>query len=408
MRGFKTVSLFVGLALSVFSAAARPDTLSLAYTVKGQVIDASDGSRMSAVNIRVVGRSFATVSNSDGAFVIRSDQPIRQLVFSYVGYRILYQPVYGESLTVRLVPENYSLDPSSIISGYPMEIVRSAVSLIPSNYPSRPELLKCFYRETLQKRGRYISVAEAVSRLYKTSYYGGEFGERVALDKSRFLVSQRKRDTLSVKLMGGPTLPITADAVKSGDLLLNDILKGLYLLDMGSPTYIDDRLQFVINFSPAGDYDFALFNGTLYIDREKLFITRVEMSLDVSNPALATRQLLRKKPAGLRFTPKEMSFVISYAYDGELCRIQYYRTILRFNCDWKKRMIATNYTVTNETVVTDVVRPVVPVTKAEQFRSTDFMSDKAAEYFDPEFWQGYNIIEPSESLEHAAKKLQKS
>lgn len=407
MRTLKSILLTALLALSAFTAGARADSLGLAYSVRGVVVDSRSGNRMAAVGIRVSGRDYATVSNADGAFVIKSDGPISELTFSYVGYQTLTLPVAGTEVTARMVQERYLLDPSSIITGEPMEIVRSAVMLIRENYPDRSELLKCFYRETLQKRGRFISVAEAVSRVYKSSYYGLDHGDRVALDKSRMLMSQRSRDTLSVKVQGGPTLPITADVVGDRDLLLDDMLAGKYILEMGAPAYIGDRLQFVIHFEPAEKCEYALFYGTMYIDRERLFFTRVEMALDVSDPALATRQLLQKKPLGLRFTPKEISFIISYRYDGAVCRMDYYRSTYRFNCDWKKRMLKTNYTIVNETVVTDVIRPVVPISRDEQFRPSDTMADKAAAFFDPEFWQGYNIIEPTESLEHAAKRLQK-
>ena len=41
------------------------------------------------------------------------------------------------------------------------------------------------------------------------------------------------------------------------------------------------------------------------------------------------------------------------------------------------------------------------------FRSSDILSEKAAEFLDPDFWKDYNIIEPTESLEHAIDRLRK-
>ena len=407
MRPLKALLLFAFLAFSAYAANARADSLGLAYSVRGVVVDAQSGSRMAAVSVRVIGRDYATVSNADGWFVIKSDEPIRALSFSCVGYQALSLPVERAEVTARMVQDRYQLDPSSIITGEPLEIIRAADRLIWENYPQRAELLKCFYRETVRKRSRFISVSEAVTRAYKSPYLGLA-GDRVAMDKSRIILSQRSRDTLSVKILGGPTLPISADVVRDKDLLLADMLDGFYNLEMGTPAYIGDRLQFVIHFEPGCDPGYALFRGTMYIDREKLFFTRVEMSLDVSNPVVATRQILQKKPLGLRFTPKEMSFITSYRYDGSVCRMEYCSTTYRFNCDWKKRMLATSYTVMNETVVTDIITPVVPIPKNEQFRSTDVMPEKAAEFLDSEFWKGYNIIEPSESLEHAARRLRKS
>lgn len=408
MRLFRVSFTLVFLLLSAFVAGAQTDSPQLTHMVRGTVVDARSGALLPAVSVRVSGRNHATVSNADGGFVIKSDKPIRTLLFSCLGYKTLSLPVSGEVVLARLAADKYLLDASTIVAGNPWEIVRSATELIPDNYPDRPELLKCFYRETLQKRNRYISVSEAVSRVFKLPYDRPGRSDRTALDKSRFIVSQRKRDTLSVKLMGGPTLSCTADAVKNRDLLLDDMAEGLYELQLGAPVYIGDRLQFVIHFSPACAVDYALYNGTLYIDRERLFFTRIELSMDMQDPALATRQLLVKKPLSLRFTPKEVSLVMSYRYDGQTCRLDYLRSVIRFNCDWKKRMLATSYTVTNETVVTDLVEPAHPIPWSEQFRTSDFMSDKAVEFLDPEFWKDYNIIAPSESLEHAVGRLQRT
>ena len=177
---------------------------------------------------------------------------------------------------------------------------------------------------------------------------------------------------------------------------------------MGMPTYIGDRLQFVIHFHPGPrPVDWALYHGTLYIDRELLSFTRIEMSMDMSDVDKATRQMIIKKPLSLRVTPKELSVVISYRLKDGQSRLEYFRSTMRFNCDWKKRLFATAYAVVNELVVTDLREPAVPIPRAEAFRSVDYLIEKAAEFQDPDFWKDYNIIEPSESLEHAIGRLRR-
>jgi hypothetical protein len=54
-----------------------------------------------------------------------------------------------------------------------------------------------------------------------------------------------------------------------------------------------------------------------------------------------------------------------------------------------------------------VRQPATPIAKNEVFKTSDILSDKASEFMDPDFWQDYNIIEPSESLEHAVMRLRK-
>ena len=405
MRKFLILIVFVCCSAALYG---QVDTVRLGYSVQGNVVDAVSGRPMESVHVSVPDRHYATVTNADGDFTIKSDQPVSEVVFSYLGYRTLRQKAGGSPLRVRLTPESMPLAEASIITGDPREILGEALRRIPDNYSKNPELMECFYRETVRKRNRYIFVSEAVARLYKTGYDGNIYRDRAALEKSRILLSQRRTDTLSVKMQGGPTQALTFDVVKNPDILFDEEELTLYEFEMGMPTYIGDRLQFVIHFRPGSrPVDWALFYGTLYIDRELLSFTRIEMSMDMSDVDKATRQMIVKKPLSLRVTPKELSVVISYRLKDGQSRLEYFRSTMRFNCDWKKRLFATAYAVVNELVVTDLREPAVPIARAEAFRSVDYLIEKAAEFQDPDFWKDYNIIEPSESLEHAIGRLRR-
>ena len=404
-RFFLSILLF--LCASVL-ALGQTDSLRLRFVVRGSVRDAQTGKPMEAVHISVPGRHFATVSNADGDFVIKSDREIQEVECSFVGYRSQRVSAEGGILNVRLRREAVQLTEASIVSGDPQSIVEEAVRRIPDVYARQPELLECFYRETLQKRQRYTYVAEAVARLYKHRYDGAVYRDAAALEKSRLLVSQRRSDTLSVKTQGGPNLAISHDFVKNEILLFNPEDLELYHYEMGMPAYIDGRIQFVIYISPAQDADYALFNGTLYIDRERLTFTRMELSLDMLDPAKVTRSILVSKPLTLRFFPEEVSFVVNYRTTEEgTTRLDYIRSCMRFSCDWRKRLFRTRYTSINELVVTDVREPALPIPRAERFHNTDYLNEKAEAFSDPDFWEGYNIIEASESLEHATGRLRK-
>lgn len=405
MRKFLILIVFVCCSAALYG---QVDTVRLGYSVQGNVVDAVSGRPMESVHVSVPGRHYATVTNADGDFTIKSDQPVSEVVFSYLGYRTLRQKAVGGPLRVRLTSESMPLAEASIITGDPREILGEAIRRIPDNYSKNPELLECFYRETVRKRNRYIFVSEAVARLYKTGYDGNIYRDRAALEKSRILLSQRRTDTLSVKMQGGPTQALTFDVVKNPEILFDEEELNLYEFEMGMPTYIGDRLQFVIHFHPGSrPVEWALYHGTLYIDRELLSFTRIEMSLDMSDIDKATRMMIIKKPLTLRATPKELSVVISYRLKDGKSRLEYFRSTMRFNCDWKKRLFATAYAVVNELVVTDLREPAVPIPRAEAFRSVDYLIEKAAEFQDPDFWKDYNIIEPSESLEHAIGRLRR-
>ena len=403
----KYLILFVFLLLCQGLTAAT-DSLRLGYSAQGTVVDAATGKALESVHVSIPGRRQATVTNSDGIFNIKSDKPFETVEFSFLGYKTERQKAES-GMKVTLRRENIGLEAASIISGDPRSIVEAAVDNIWYTCCTRPELLRCFYRETLRKNKRYTYVAESVARLYKGQYRpNGIAGDAAALDKSRILVSQKRSDTLSVKTQGGPTMALYLDLVKNSGVLFSREELDHYKYEMQMPQYIGDRLQFVIKMVPWADLDYALYNATLYIDRELLTFTRIEAALDMSNRGKATRMMLVKKPMSLRFNPQECSIVANYHLDGSLVRLEYIRTTMRFHCDWKKRLFKTDYTAINELVVTDVLPGATPIGRTERFRTEDFLNDKAAEFTDPDFWTDYNIIEPSESLEHAINRLRRN
>ena len=152
--------------------------------------------------------------------------------------------------------------------------------------------------------------------------------------------------------------------------------------------------------------EYALYHGKLYIDCERLAFTRIELDLDMSDKEKATRTMLVKKPLGVRFKPRELSTVVDYRYEDGVTRISYLRNVFRFNCDWKRRLFSTSFTATCEMAVTDSQSDnVQPIASRNSFDSRDAYYDKVEYFLDPAYWSNYNIIEPSESLDKAIKRL---
>jgi hypothetical protein len=288
----------------------------------------------------------------------------------------------------------------------PRELVDIAIDKIPENYSKVPELLKGFYRETAMKRKHYIYVAEGVEDMYKTPYNRGTARDRVAIVKGRRLLSQKAGDTLGIKVAGGPVQAVMMDLVKNRDFLLNKEDLDNYHFSMGVPEYINDRQQYVVQMEPFVVTEYALYHGKLYIDAERLAFTRIELDLDMRDKDKATQTMLVKKPFGVRFKPRELSTVVDYRYEDGVTRISYLRNIFRFNCDWKRKLFSTSFTATCEMAVTDSQSDdVQPIASRSSFDSRESYYDKVEYFLDPEYWRNYNIIEPSESLDKAIKRL---
>jgi hypothetical protein len=195
---------------------------------------------------------------------------------------------------------------------------------------------------------------------------------------------------------------------KNGDDLLSEDMLHCYRFEMQLPMSIDDRMQYVVAFEPRVILDYPLYAGLLYIDQETLTITRAEFRLDLSDHDKAVRHILRKKPHGLRFKLSEVSYLVTYRYQNGRAYVNYLRNLMRFKCDWKKRLFSSTFTTTTEMVMVDRTdRPSDGIRMRDAFSQRDIFYDVVEEYWNEDFWRDYNIIEPTESLESAVKKLKK-
>ena len=378
--------------------------------VSGTVVDTE--TRQPVAGASVTAGKLSVVTNEDGFFTLKSEQAIETLTVSHVGYRsqrVNMADQQEQQLKIRLKPVAVQLQEVLVRANNARALVMAAIESIPNNYSRKPELQNCFYREKVMKRQNYISVAEGIIDMYKSSYNYDTTRDRAAIKKGRRLLSPRQSDTLSVKVLGGPTTALTLDIVKNTGFLLNAKELDLYELKMETPTTIGDRQQYVISIAPRATVSYPLYFGKLYIDQETLAFTRAELQLDMSDREKATRMMLIKKPGGLRFRPKELSCIVNYRTgDDGVTRISYMRNTFRFNCDWKRRLFATSFTAYCEMAVTSTTdRDVQPIKGRNSFDQRDAFFDKVDFFRDPTFWQDYNIIEPTESLDKAIKKLLK-
>jgi hypothetical protein len=403
-------SLFVFTPLGITLFAQNDKSV---FTVSGLVKDKKTNRSLEYVNISVKGSNVGTITNADGTFLLkikRSNQ-IHTLEISSLGYITAHFSVEEKDVSNKV----FSLDANAVrlkeVEVMPVDakgIVAETVKKISLNYSRVSSLSSGFYRETVQKGKRYISISEAVTEIYKSPYRDGIGLDRVKIFKGRKLLSARPSDTLAVKIVGGPTQAVFLDIVKNPDILLNQQSLPHYNFSFNEFVNIEGRLHYVISFQPAVISEEPFYDGVIFIDRDDLTISRVEFNLSMLDKDKVTRIILRKKPAGLRFTPVKVSYLVTYKRTGDIASLNYVRSEIKFKCDWKRRLFATTYSVVSEVAITDRIdNPQETIPSKETFRIEDVLSDKVANFYDDKFWGNYNIIEPTESLEKAVGKLKK-
>ena len=400
------------IIISVQASWGKSQTVEISGTVK----NCKNKKPLINAEVSIPNTNTGTVTNSDGFFSLKFPEEnipdgikVDLIGYETVNLAIPKEEALRQNLSIFLTPTGKVLDEVLVLGGDPKEIVAKALEKIPENYSLKDNIFQGFYRETVQKGNRYISISEAMVDLLKKPYsYRDSRGEKVSIFKGRRLLSPKSSDTLSIKLMDGPLIPVNFDAVKNGSHLFSNDEIDNFNFTMLPVTSIANRPHYSIEFKPKVEFSYPLHNGVFYIDAESLTISRVEFSLDMKNKSKVTQSILRKKPRGLHFKPIEVSGVVTYRTNEGKSYINYITTKMKFKCDWKKRLFSSTYTTVAEMVMVD--REESPNAKAkfaESYGKRKIFSDMVDDYWEPDFWKDYNIIEPSESLEKAVNKLKK-
>ena len=382
-------------------------------TLKGTVRDADSNKRLANVNVYIPGRDVGTVTNGDGVFALRigREDADGKLLFSclgYANYRMSCSDLNVEkATTVYLNPVSRKLGEVTVYGGDAKCLVEEALKKIEVNYPQQNHLLNMFYRETIMKGSRFVGISEGVMDVVKDGYKRRSvLRDRVRMQRGRRLLSQKARDTLAVKVQGGPWLSVYLDIVKNAEAVFDSETMSFYSFRHEHLEMLNDRLHYVVSFKPTVSLDYPLYSGLLFIDFQNLSISRAELSLDVSDKEKANKMLLQKKPLGLRFSAREASIVVTYRQHGDRMLLDYMKNTIRFKCDWKRRLFSSAYTAVAEMVVVDVDDDTLTsIPYSELYGNKRMFSDDAVQNWNKDYWKDYNIIEPTESLEKAVTKL---
>ncbi|RPI46473.1 MAG: carboxypeptidase-like regulatory domain-containing protein [Bacteroidetes bacterium] len=378
----------------------------------GKIQDARDGRVLPFATIEAVGSNIATVSNIDGNFTIKiaKESDVSLLKISYIGYsnRMVSLDEFGDnhSITINLDPSAIQIREVTIRPQDALELIRESLSNIKENFSVQPMMMRGFYRETIERGRNYVSISEAVVDIFKGAYNNDFQIDQVKLFKGRKSADVEKMDTVLFKLQGGPNTTILLDVVKNPYILLSPDYADIYEFRLADVISIDDRLHYVVAFNQAAYVDDPYYKGRLYIEMDRLAITEAEFELNVENQEEAARLFIQRKPIGMSITPERAVYRAKYTIDENSWFFSYARAEVRFKVDWKKKLFNTTFTTMSELAVTDrTYEGIEKFAARERFKNSDVMDEKVYVFFDQGFWEGYNVIEPDQSIESAIRKL---
>lgn len=331
---------------------------------------------------------------------------------NYLGYRNREVPLsaFGDTpLEIRMVVSVTPLpEVDLVVPADATVLVKETLRRKGENYLDEPLRMTAFYRETIKKRRRNASLAEAVVNIYKAPY-SSERRDAVELYRARKNTDYSRLDTVALKLQGGPYNALFVDVMKYPDFLFSQDYIDDYTFTFDRNTRIDDRLIFVIRFEQKSHIREPMYQGRLFIDADRKVLTSAIFSLNITDPEAAGRMFVRRKPANASVTPTSVSYRVDYREQEGRWYYSYSNALLEFKVDWDRKLFNSIYSLSLEMAITDWdfnTGGQVPRFR-DRVRSSIILSEAADGFEDPDFWGEYNIIEPDKSIESAIRKIQR-
>jgi hypothetical protein len=422
MKTFKHISLIaVGLllALTVQTAFAgnlsgnKKSTQQNLIIIKGKVIDAGSRAPLVFATVAVKESNVAIVTNIDGEFTLKIGDlsTSKSLEVSFLGYKnktILLSELKdnGSKNVIALEAAPIPIKEIVVKPLDPISIVQKAISNIPKNYESVPNLMTAFYRETIRKNRTYVSIGEAVVEIFKAPYDNDLRFDGARIYKGRKGSDVEKMDTVLFKLQGGPVSVLDLDLAKNTETVLTREAMQNYDYKLTGVIEIDGKPHYVIDFIQKPSVDMPLFMGSLYIEMDSYAITEAEFGFNLANKEAAQSIFIRKKPLGMKVIPEIATYRTKYREQGGKWHFEYSRAEVKFKVDWNKKLFNTYYTTMSEIAVTDRTdQEVIKFAGKDKIKYNDVFSDKVTSFTDKEFWGDYNVIEPDQSIESAIRRL---
>ncbi len=385
----------------------------LKYDVyKGKIKNKETGEVLIFANISVNGSNVATVTNSDGEFLLKiaKNSDAKTLTVSHIGYKNKEFTIASLKPRKNVLELESAIIPLGEINIYPHDplfLVRSILNRVAENYALNPNMMKGFYRETIKKNRTYVALSEAVVNINKAGYRQMR-DDQVQIYKGRKSQDVKKMDTLLFKLQGGPNTTLLLDIIKNPyNLLSGDFIEN-YDYTFKNITKLNDKIHYVIEFKQKEGIDLPLYYGLFYIDADKLALSSAKFSLNMENEPEVRQMFIRKKPAGVKVTPLSADYIVNYQEKDGKWYFSYARGEIKFKCNWKRKLFNSKFSVMTEMAITDRSDVASERFKSkDRFKRNQVMTDEIGNFSDKNFWGASNTIEPDQSIEAAIRKLKR-
>jgi hypothetical protein len=402
--------LWTALLFSIFSVAQNDFT-----EYSGIVVDGKSNKVLEAASLGVYQTNISIITNSEGEFTLKVPNQYldSKLIVSSLGFKTRVLQLS------ELTNSDNELELYSVVtelSAVSISAFKDATTLVKrvfadknKNLQSASVAMTAFYRETIKRRSRNVSLTEAVVNIMKQPYESLE-RDIIQLGKARKSTDYTRLDTLSVKLQGGPFSAIFIDIMKYPEYIFTDETIPSYTFSFDQPSTMDNRKVYVVNFGPKMNGLNINYIGKLFIDVQSLALVSADYALDLSNKSKTKNLLVKKKPRDVIVYPLEANYRVDFKEKSGKWYYSYSSLSLKFKINKKRELFNKTYTLSSEMAVTDweFNTSDKKIRYKDRLRPSVIITDAISGFSDPNFWGKYNLIEPDKSIESAINKIRSS
>jgi len=384
----------------------RPEGL----LVRGRVLDQESGSPLPHATILIEGKGMGTISNHDGVFQFRVQEPLRHasMRISYMGYKSQTFPlalVDGKNIDVLMETDYISMQEVIIRYYDPETIVREALERRPDNYSNTPVYHTSFYREGVQRNRKLLNYSEAIFKIYKSSYIDEFDTDQAVLLKSRKISDANHTDTLILKIKAGVQSALELDIIKTMPAFFDPE----YLHELAfSPVDIvtrDDRSLYAIRFEQTHLEFLPIYTGIFFIDTETLALVAIEFEVHPKHIDKSRHVFLARLHRRYQVNFDRIHYTVQYQLHNGTYHLSHLRGDIHMRLRSRSRLFSSNYHAFLEMALFHIdTEEVRRFSRRETFRTQEIFVDQKLEY-DYAFWGEYNIIPPEKSVTEAFTQI---
>ncbi|MEL6810936.1 MAG: carboxypeptidase-like regulatory domain-containing protein [Bacteroidota bacterium] len=379
---------------------------------KGKVLDTQNREPLVFVNLNLKDTNISTVTNTEGEFVLKVSEEIKNsvVIFSLLGYEqkevALVNLGDGKVFLDQKVTQLSEVNLTAFNN--PESLVRKVFQEKAKNNASESVLMTAFYRETIKRRNRNVSLTEAVVNLYKQPYTSPT-KDMITLHKARKSTDYKRLDTVAVKLQGGPFSTLYLDIMKYPEYIFTNETIEFYNFSFDAPSAVNDRPVYVVKFEQKPSVVGSGYRGKLFIDAESLALTSATYALNIKNSKEASELFVRKKPRDINVYPTQAAYRVDYRQKNGKWYYGYGSVQLTFKVNKRRKLFNSVYTLSSEMAVTDWEFNTTGFSgkPKDRLKPTIIIADAVSGFSDPDFWGPYNVIEPEKSIESAINKIKR-